>query len=294
VEQVKGLSYSLDALLGYSGRAKTEEIEFDKDHPPTYDEREFAELNGISYTLDQLLGEDEKQKADAHPEDTHDASLPAEISKETPEEMARDVRRVGLEVGFGKSGTAGELKPGNQLYFIVIYLAPGDYHRFHSPTNWVAESRRHFAGIAYPEIETDVGELFSVSPYIANRVPNLFTLNERVALLGRWRHGFFSMIPVGATNVGSIHINFDKDLRTNNLIKEKPDGSYAEATYANSSTLLRGHALHRGEEMGGFSLGSTIILVFEAPKGSVEFCVKEKSKVKVGQALFKIVKKKEE
>jgi phosphatidylserine decarboxylase len=99
------------------------------------------------------------------------------------------------------------------------------------------------------------------------------------------------MTPVGATNVGSIHINFDKDLRTNNLLKEKPDGSYDEATYANSSSLLRGHALRVGEEMGGFSLGSTVILVFEAPRGSVEFVVPEKGKVKVGQALFKIGRK---
>lgn len=53
------------------------------------------------------------------------------------------------------------------------------------------------------------GELFSVSPYMAKRLQNLFVLNERVALLGRWRYGFFSMIPVGATNVGSIKVNFD-------------------------------------------------------------------------------------
>ena len=55
-----------------------------------------------------------------------------------------------------------------------------------------------------------VGELFSVSPYMAKRLENLFVLNERVALLGRWKYGFFGMVPVGATNVGSIKINFDK------------------------------------------------------------------------------------
>jgi phosphatidylserine decarboxylase len=220
-----------------------------------------------------------KQKASSI-EPLHDASLPAEQSKEDKAQMIHDVATVAAEVGFRGHGDAENLKPGNKLYFVVIYLAPGDYHRFHSPTNWVAESRRHFAG-----------ELFSVSPYIAKRIPNLFTLNERVALLGRWRHGFFSMTPVGATNVGSIHVNFDRDLRTNNLLREKPDGSYAEATYANSSKLLGGHALHLGEEMGGFSLGSTVILVFEAPQDGVEFCVGENNKVQVGQALFRLKRK---
>lgn len=49
-----------------------------------------------------------------------------------------------------------------------------------------------------------------MSPYFVNLLQNLFVLNERVVLLGKWKHGFFSMIPVGATNVGSIKINFDE------------------------------------------------------------------------------------
>ena len=156
------------------------------------------------------------------------------------------------------------------LYYCVIYLAPGDYHRFHSPVSWVVESRRHFAG-----------ELYSVSPYLQRTLPDLFTLNERVVLLGRWKYGFFSYTPVGATNVGSIVINFDRELRTNSLLTDtladkaaeeaaergEPYSGYAEATYTSASSVLGGHALKRGEEMGGFQLGSTIVMVFEAPKG---------------------------
>jgi len=156
------------------------------------------------------------------------------------------------------------------LYYVVVYLAPGDYHRFHSPCAWIAETRRHFAG-----------ELYSVSPYLQRTLPGLFTLNERVVLLGRWRWGFFSFTPVGATNVGSIKINFDRELRTNSLTTDtaadraaeeaakrgEPYSGFAEATYEAASPILHGHALRRGEEMGGFQLGSTVVLVFEAPKG---------------------------
>jgi phosphatidylserine decarboxylase len=38
----------------------------------------------------------------------------------------------------------------------------------------------------------------------------LFVLNERIIMLGQWRHGFFSMSAVGATNVGSIELTFDQ------------------------------------------------------------------------------------
>lgn len=38
------------------------------------------------------------------------------------------------------------LKPDHKLYHCIIYLAPGDYHRFHSPTDWSVKYRRHFPG----------------------------------------------------------------------------------------------------------------------------------------------------
>jgi phosphatidylserine decarboxylase len=141
IEHIKGITYSVDALLGHSHVAS---------------EQDFAEINTVSYSLDRMLG-----------------------SKNHGHVYGHD--------------------PNNGLYFYVIYLAPGDYHRFHSPTEWTVHKRRHFAG-----------ELFSVAPWMLESIKNLFVLNERVALLGKWAHGFFSMIPVGATNVGSIKINFDR------------------------------------------------------------------------------------
>jgi phosphatidylserine decarboxylase len=81
----------------------------------------------------------------------------------------------------------------------VLYLAPGDYHGYHSPVEWRVQSRRHF-----------VDNLFSVNPAVAAKFPFLFALNERVVLFGEWEHGFFSMSPVGATNVGSMTLEWEK------------------------------------------------------------------------------------
>ncbi len=56
-----------------------------------------------------------------------------------------------------------------------------------------------------------------MNPGVASAFPGLFHLNERVAWLGSWRHGFFSLTAVGATNVGSIHAAFDPELQTNQV-----------------------------------------------------------------------------
>lgn len=246
-------------------------------------DQEFANVNGIDYTLDQLFGSKnpeaskpcEGDETPREPGDQHDASVPHGSDAAT---ISHDAS-VALAVGpapLQRSDTGPQVHPHTKLYFTVIYLAPGDYHRFHSPAAWVVERRRHFAG-----------ELFSVSPWMARRLQNLFVLNERVALLGRWRHGFFGMVPVGATNVGSIILNFDRELRTNQKrgrARRTEPGTYVEAVYSNASSVLRGQPFRPGEEMGGFCLGSTVVLVFEAPKG-FEFDVKAGQKVKVGQKL---------
>lgn len=306
VEQVKGVTYSLDSLLGDDHQSPESNVSTSSKSPqPSADrhrrgdeeeiraDEEFARVNGISYTLPSLFSGNEastpyrknwRGKQKTKPEYRHReggldpakdpaaASLDSSDQSTTPrasserevaEDLARDEHHWWEPAESSPSPRA--------LYYCVVYLAPGDYHRFHSPVSWVVSSRRHFAG-----------ELYSVSPYLVRTLPGLFTLNERVVLLGKWRYGFFSYTPVGATNVGSIVINFDRELRTNSLTtdtaadraaekaKEKgePYSGYAEANYGSASAVLGGHALKRGEEMGGFMLGSTIVMVFEAPKGT--------------------------
>ncbi|XP_042721799.1 phosphatidylserine decarboxylase proenzyme, mitochondrial isoform X3 [Lagopus muta] len=161
-------------------------------------------------------------------------------------------------------------KEGNELYHCVIYLAPGDYHCFHSPTDWRVSHRRHFPG-----------SLMSVNPGVARWIKELFCHNERVVLTGDWKHGFFSLTAVGATNVGSIRIYFDQDLHTNSPRYSK--GSYNDFSFI-SNNNKEGIPMRKGEHLGEFNLGSTIVLIFEAPK-DFKFHLKAGQKIRFGEAL---------
>uniref|UniRef100_A0A1I7TNZ5 Phosphatidylserine decarboxylase proenzyme, mitochondrial n=1 Tax=Caenorhabditis tropicalis TaxID=1561998 RepID=A0A1I7TNZ5_9PELO len=152
-----------------------------------------------------------------------------------------------------------------ELYQVVIYLAPGDYHAFHSPARWVANQCRHVPGL-----------LLSVRPTLLSHVPHLFCLNERVVLNGQWRHGFFSMSAVAATNVGDIVVDAEPSLRTN-LVRRKTQ------KIMNTETEIHAPYLP-GERVGEFRLGSTIVLVFQAPP-TIKFAIKAGDPLRYGQSL---------
>lgn len=264
IEQVKGLTYSIKDFLGthshpgISRSSSTVDLSSEDDKY-----REFAEVNNFQVRS---------------PTDDVPITIRNEGDKAT-EESSMPVTKTVKLLSELSSATTPFKKPfrepvDTELYYAVIYLAPGDYHHFHSPVDWVCKVRRHFPG-----------DLFSVAPYFQRNFPNLFVLNERVATLGHWTHGFFSMTAVGATNVGSIKLSFDRELITN-LKRTRHAEPYTcyEATYENSSKILGGIPLIKGDEMGGFMLGSTVVLCFEAPK-NFTFSIRVGDQVKMGQKL---------
>jgi len=126
--------------------------------------------------------------------------------------------------------------------FANLYLSPRDYHRLHMPCD--GELRRM---IYVP------GSLFSVNPTTARGVPGLFARNERViCLFESPTHGHFAMILVGATIVGSIATSW------HGVVNVKRSGKISSWSYAPDEVLLR-----KGDEMGRFLLGSTIVMLFE-------------------------------
>ncbi|KAF8083995.1 hypothetical protein N665_0740s0012 [Sinapis alba] len=172
--------------------------------------------------------------------------------------------------------------PMKGLYYCVIYLKPGDYHRIHSPADWNALVRRHFAG-----------RLFPVNERATRTIKNLYVENERIVLEGIWKQGFMALAAVGATNIGSIELFIEPELKTNKPKKKLfPTEPPEERVYDPQG---HGVKLEKGKEVGVFNMGSTVVLVFQAPTANspdgsssssdYRFCVKQGDRVRVGQAL---------
>ncbi|KAG5898466.1 hypothetical protein JTB14_015472 [Gonioctena quinquepunctata] len=179
-------------------------------------------------------------------------------------EQVEQVKGVtySLKDFLGEQSLKGNNNNGN--FRTSLLHPPGDYHRFHSPTEWKPTHRRHFAG-----------QLLSVNPSIARWLPGLFTLNERAVYLGQWKYGFFSYTAVGATNVGTVKVYFDRTLQTNQQSVSKT---------CKDQCLGSAIDLQRGDLIGEFRMGSTIVLIFEAPN-SFKFSISPGDRLKMGQQL---------
>ena len=146
--------------------------------------------------------------------------------------------------------------------FATIYLSPKDYHRIHMPLTGTLREMIYVPG-----------KLFSVNPVTAQNVPNLFARNERVIAIFDTDFGPLAMVLVGAMIVGSVETTWA------GVVAPSPDKVFA-VDYRDQPPIR----IEKGEEMGRFRLGSTVVMVL--PKGAVNWAkdMKEGSVLRMGQA----------
>lgn len=126
--------------------------------------------------------------------------------------------------------------------FATLYLSPKDYHRIHMPCDG-----RLTRMIYVP------GDLYSVNPVTARGVAGLFARNERVVCVFESGRGPFVLTLVGATIVGSMATVW------HGVVNPPRTGQVREWRYDDQQIVLK-----KGEEMGRFLLGSTVVMLFPA------------------------------
>jgi phosphatidylserine decarboxylase len=131
--------------------------------------------------------------------------------------------------------------------FATLYLSPRDYHRIHMPCDGKLSRMIYVPGA-----------LFSVNPTTARGVPGLFARNERVVCVFETAHGPFVLTLVGATIVGSMATVW------HGTVNPPRPGVVREWRYDEQNIVLR-----KGQEMGRFLLGSTVVMLF--PKNTLGF-----------------------
>jgi len=151
--------------------------------------------------------------------------------------------------------------------FCTIYLAPKDYHRIHMPFDGELQSMVHVPG-----------RLFSVNPSTVNHVDNLFARNERVISVFSTAFGPLAVIMVGAIIVASIETVWAGEITPRR-------GQISRFHYGQSKTI----ALKRGEEMGRFKLGSTVILLLPPNSGQWAETCKAGRATCMGESIGEIV-----
>lgn len=157
---------------------------------------------------------------------------------------ARVLQAKGLDYSLlnllGGDGDATErLGDGS---FVTVYLSPRDYHRLHMPARGRLLSQTHIPG-----------RLWSVGPHAVRGIDGVFTRNERVVAQFDTDYGRMALVLVGAMNVAAI------DTVWHGPVTPTQRHSISRQDYAGDTAIT----LARGDEMGRFNMGSTIIALFE-------------------------------
>ncbi|UQB43286.1 phosphatidylserine decarboxylase [Thiomicrospira microaerophila] len=138
---------------------------------------------------------------------------------------------VGGDISYAKKFKDGD--------FAVIYLSPKDYHRIHMPL------KAQLLSMTYVP-----GDLFAVNPATVNLVPGLFARNERLVLRFKSEQGHFCLVMVGAIFVGSMETVFQGKITP-------PYGATLQHWDYKDQNLN----FEKGEEIGRFNMGSTVVLL---------------------------------
>ncbi|MDM8560522.1 archaetidylserine decarboxylase [Candidatus Parabeggiatoa sp. HSG14] len=161
----------------------------------------------------------------------------------------------------GQTKIASLFKQG---LFCTLYLSPKDYHRIHMPMTG------RLTDMVYVP-----GRLFSVNQRTSRVVPNLFARNERVICLFETAFGPMALILVGAIFVGCIETVWAGTIAPNRS-SQIQHWHYPEKTAP---------FLQRGEEMGRFNMGSTVIMLLDANYLTWLSHLKTQNKVLMGEGM---------
>ena len=149
----------------------------------------------------------------------------------------------------------------NDGSFATLYLSPRDYHRIHMPTTGRLKHMQYVPG-----------RLFSVAPFTVNHIPGLFARNERCICYFETQQGPMAMILIGAINVSAIETVW------HGLITGKAKKA-RRFDYSNENIVVK-----RGEEMGRFNLGSTVIIL-ATEQMKIDENMTAEAEIKLGQCL---------
>jgi phosphatidylserine decarboxylase len=148
--------------------------------------------------------------------------------------------------------------------YATIYLSPRDYHRIHFPLGGRVLGWRYVPGRLWP-----------VNPASVRTVPGLFTVNERLVTVLETPVGRCAIVAVGATVVGRVRASYDPTIPHTNVRGGRP----ARRDYETPIPVAK------GQELGAFEMGSTVILLFERGRVRLDGGVVAGARVRVGERI---------
>lgn len=165
-------------------------------------------------------------------------------------------------------GDYADASPYRDGSLATLYLSPRDYHRVHCPVDGKITSWRYIPGRSFP-----------VNRLAVDHIEGLFTVNERVVIhLETEKHGNLVVVMVGAANVARITLPFDD---------VTPYRHRKTTTRVEPAMPL---SVKRGDELGIFNLGSTVVLLASSPDLLANKVI-EGERIRMGQALWRAPEK---